>query len=272
MTQTLIAAQLSTSSIYRLGIGFAPDRQWLDGSRVTAKGLHGVLYEVLRRADRADRTAEAAWLHGHPAPKPYTLVPLFGNDGGLAGIQMTALGDRAAKALTRAWLLAREQGEPLALGRQPFHVRQVELVHDGTLSELVQSENYRTLGLRFVSPTSFRQGPGDLPLPLPRLVFGRPYGVWNSYGHQMELLPSAWLDWCDRSVFVTQLHIETVEVRLSPIDAFIGFVGEVWYEPRGGSALSRRMLAAFGRLAAYVGVGRKTTMGMGAVEFLGVRE
>ena len=269
MHRSTITTNNRTGNIYRLGIGFTPVNKTLDGSLVTARGLHGILYHVLEMSDRQDRTQEAAWLHQHVAPKPYTLVPFYLDNGRLAGIQMNVIGERPANALTRAWLLARENGCPLALGSQKFRVGETEIVYDGPMADMVVQGRYRTLGMRFSSPTSFKQGPGDLPLPLPKAVFRRPFQVWNQQCRPLERLPQSWLEWCERSLFISKHQIQTVEVRLSPRESITGFVGEVWYKPHKGSPFQRRMLAALGRLATYVGVGRKTTMGLGAVEFLG---
>ena len=267
--QAAISMGDTNNNIYRLGIGFVPVKGRLDGSQVMARGLHGVLYHVLEMADRQDKTQEATWLHQHEAPKPYTLVPYYVDDGSLAGIQISAVGDRSATALTRAWLLARESPEPLLLGRQPLRIGETELVYDGTINSLVMDEKYQRLGLRFLSPTSFKKGPGDMPLPMPESVFRRPFQVWNHYSHPLERLPDSWLEWCANSVYITKHRIETVDVRVGPGSYVTGFVGEVWYEPYKGTSLQRRMLAALSRLAGYAGVGRKTTMGLGAVEFLG---
>ena len=46
----------------------------------------------------------------------------------------------------------------------------------------------------------------------------------------------------------------------------LGFVGEVQFEAKDDAALYLSVLQGLARLAPYCGVGRKTTMGMGAVE------
>ena len=51
-------------------------------------------------------------------------------------------------------------------------------------------------------------------------------------------------------------------------DRFTGFVGDVLFEARHCSDEQLRVFQALGQLAPYSGVGRKTTMGMGAVERL----
>ena len=134
--------------------------------------------------------------------------------------------------------------------------------------QLALSEPVKTLGLRFVSPTAFKQGPGHLPLPLPRNVFNSPVRIWEAFAPPMMVLPSDWLDWCSRDVFITNHNIETVQVNISQKERFTGFVGEVWYEAYRGDEIQLRAWQALSTLATFSGVGHKATMGMGAVEYI----
>lgn len=254
----------ATVGLYRIGVGFRPLGEMLYGARITASGLHGVLFHVLRQSE----PEEATWLHTHPAPKPYTLAAYYSADGALVGIRLTALGERAATALMRGWLLARERGEVLSLGSQRFRVAEVESVYDDDVLALQGQTPASRIGLRFVAPTSFRQGPGDLPLPLPGQVFRRPESIWNAQVPPMQKIPAGWLSWCEQNVFVVQHNIQTVTVAIKPREAFTGFVGEVWFEAHGRYDFERRVWATLGRLLPFCGCGRKTTMGMGAVELI----
>jgi CRISPR-associated endoribonuclease Cas6 len=80
-------------------------------------------------------------------------------------------------------------------------------------------------------------------------------------------LPGDWLSWCEENVFVARHKIETVEVTISKREPlFAGFVGEVWFEALDDAVLYQSVLQGLATLATYAGVGRKTAMGMGAVE------
>jgi len=81
----------------------------------------------------------------------------------------------------------------------------------------------------------------------------------------MLRLPDGWLDWCTRDVFVTDHRIETVTVSIDQKERFTGFVGDVWFEAHQGEDIYLCAWPALTDLAAFCGVGHKTTMGMGAV-------
>lgn len=243
--------------MYHITLTFRP----LDGQTITAKGLHGLLFHALGTAD----PAETDWLHDHDVPKPFSLAPLYTEEDDLAGLRLGALTDRAAGLFIRAWEWHREEGRPLSVGRQSFKVEQVALEPGPSWLEVTQTLPGRRLSLRFLSPTAFRQGPGHLPLPLPYNVFQWPWRVWCSYAPPLNL-PDSWPEWCRDNIFVVEHQIETVTVAVAGNERFTGFVGEVVFEAYRGSEGQLRLLQALGRVAAYSGIGHKTTMGMGAVE------
>ena len=81
-----------------------------------------------------------------------------------------------------------------------------------------------------------------------------------------------WLLWCERDVFVFEHRIESVAIGLNKVKRFRGFVGEVIYKANGKNQGYLQIWQALGTLAAFCGVGHKTTMGMGAVERLMKKE
>lgn len=237
----------------------------LRGRDVTPRGLHGLLYHVLKQAG----PAKASWLHKHPAPKPYTLLPYYGEpDGVLAGLRLSALTEETAAVLLQAWRHAQQAREMLRLGVQEFQVTHVEQLAGPDYAALAMVEPAPRVSLRFLSPASFRQGPGDLPLPLPVNVFRGPYASWQAFAPAHLQLPGDWLEWCAANLFVVAHRVHTVPVSLDRRDGFVGFVGEATFEALDSALLYQAALQSIARLAPYCGVGRKTTMGMGAVEQL----
>lgn len=241
---------------------FAPLDGPLDGRTIHAKGLHGLLFNITGQADRE----VSDWLHKHRTPRPFTLVPLYTEQGRLAGIRLSALTEETAALFQRTgeWFCKTER--PCHLGGQEFIISESRSTPGPNWQQLAMMEPGKQVGLRFVSPTSFRQGPGHLPLPLPGNVFSSPIRIWQAFAPPMMMLPDGWLDWCKRDVFITQHNIETVQVHISRQDRFTGFVGEVWYEAYRGSEMNLRAWQALTELATFCGVGHKATMGMGAVE------
>lgn len=53
---------------------------------------------------------ESDWLHQHPTPRPFTLVPLYSADGYLAGMRLSALTEQAASLFQRTgdWFSKRD--------------------------------------------------------------------------------------------------------------------------------------------------------------------
>lgn len=248
--------------MHHLTLSFRGLNHRLRGHAITAKGLHGMVFAALAAAD----PSETDWLHTHPTPKPYSLAPLYDGEGVLAGLRLGLLNGRVADLFSRAWCWHRDERHPLRLGVQEFAVIGVVESPGPSWDALARSKPARRLGLRFLSPTSFRQGPGDLPLPLPGNVFGWPGRVWAA--NSAAPLPEGWMEWCRESVFVVAHRIETVSVRIDQADEFIGFIGDVSFEAHRGTEEQLRVFQALGRIAPYSGVGHKTTMGMGAVEQL----
>jgi CRISPR-associated endoribonuclease Cas6 len=125
-------------------------------------------------------------------------------------------------------------------------------------------KNY--MKFRFLAPTSFKQGPDCLLLPLPKNVFYHPLRVWNSFAPKMIHIAPDWLDWCTKNVFVEEHQIKTSVALINRKSQFKGFIGNVTFHARSQENDNLIIWQALGRLATFSGIGRKTTMGMGVVE------
>jgi CRISPR-associated endoribonuclease Cas6 len=222
-----------------------------------------MVFQALREAD----PSETDWLHDHPSPKPFSLAPLYSAGGLLLGLRLGVVDDRAAALFTRAWEWHRAQETSLQLGPNLCVVTDVQCEAGPHWLDLAQTPPARRVALRFLFPTSFRQGPGHSPLPVPYNVFHWPWRVWQQYAPPFGL-PDDWLDWCAQNVFVVAHRIETVVAPITKGDDFVGFVGDVVFEALHGDAGRLGLLQALARLAPYCGIGHKTTMGMGAVELI----
>lgn len=115
--------------------------------------------------------------------------------------------------------------------------------------------------LEFASPTAFRQGDLDLPLPVPRLVFSGYLQKWNKYSgspFDRELL-----DIIERHVGVKEHTIKTVPFKDGRV-TIPGFVGKCTFLIKG--KLEEEFIKQINCLADFAffaGTGRKTTHGMG---------
>jgi CRISPR-associated endoribonuclease Cas6 len=225
--------------MHQFTLTFQPRRGPLHGHTVTARGLHGMLFKAMREAD----PAETDWLHDHPTPKPFSLAPLYSSGGLLLGVRLGVV----------------------QIGPNYCVVTDVQCDAGPRWLDLAQLPPAPRVGLRFLSPTAFRQGPGHLPLPVPYNVFSWPWRVWQAFAPEFGLADD-WIEWCAQEVFVVGHRIETMTAAVSKDESFTGFVGEVMFAAHRGGPGQLGLLQALARLAAYCGVGHKTTMGMGAVE------
>lgn len=241
---------------------FEPLNEPVNGHYIHAKGLHGLLFNIASQTDRE----ESDWLHKHPTPRPFTAVPLYTEDGLLAGLKIAALTEQAANLFQRIGEWFSQTQRPCRLGNQEFIIRQFHHISGPSWKQLALSEPAKQLGLRFLSPTAFKKGPRHLPLPLPANVFRGPVRIWDAFAPPMIMLPDGWLDWCAQNVFIKEHNIKTVQVNISQREHFNGFVGDVWFEAHKGNELNLRAWQALGTLLPFCGTGHKTTMGMGAVE------
>lgn len=246
--------------MYHVTIYFQPTGAPIDGRLVTAKGLHGLLFKALKEAD----PQETDWLHAHDSPKPFSLAPLYAEGGLLAGLRVGTISHRVAQLVVRAWDWHRRERHVLSIGRQRLRAGDVVCVAGPEWADLVDIQPVVRVDLEFLSPTTFRQGPGHLPLPVPYNVFYWPWRVWQTYAPPASL-PDDWLEWCRDDVFVTAHRLETVPVRITGPNQLGGFVGQARFETHKGSRDQLRLLHALAMLATYTGVGHKTTMGLGAV-------
>jgi len=133
--------------------------------------------------------------------------------------------------------------------------------------------------LHFATPTVFKTGDADMPLPIPRLCFQSWLTSWEVHAPQ-SLFPDAEA----RKAFLTEVVERQVSVdydylRLAHHALFFdgartgtqGFIGTCRFtlRPARVAPEHRTILAALARYSYYAGTGRKTTMGMGMTRFLG---
>ena len=204
-----------------IAVRFEATNKFIDAQHVTMRGLHGVLF---RRVLEQYSPSEAAWLHKHPSPKPYSMAPYFvqeGTGGKLVGVRYAVLEERTVTLLYKAWQQMYHTQDQLRLGKyQTFRVSHVEWIQGGSFAEVAKLPPKQDMTLEFLSPTAFKQGPGSLPLPLPKNVFRWPLRVWQCYAPMVLSIPSDWLEWCERDVFVVGHDIQTARCLYHPLREF----------------------------------------------------
>lgn len=241
--------------------------------------LHALFLDLMRQAD----PAVAEGLHGEAAVRPFTVGPLrpLDRDAGRAreqgeglpagtpcALRVTLLEDGLFAPLSRLFLT----GSPcLRLGQKALIVSRLLATSEsgapgvGIVSYRDLEEGAgvsRHIALRFLSPTAFRDGDHDLPLPVPALAFGSYLRRWDALSGRP--MPEDTAEAIRRHVMLSGFdRLRPVEVR-DQRSRGMGFVGRAFFEmdPKAGEGLVRRV-NALADFAFFCGTGKKTTMGMG---------
>ena len=253
-------------------------------ANVQGPALQGMFLNLIRAVD----PNLSAKLHDDSAFRPYTLSPLgIGEpDGRFEGFRLprqeqiaagtpcflraTLLDDALFPTFARYFL---ERSEPgFHLGATDFTVTNVLATPDGhspysrftTYDELRRhaSQTLRQIRLRFLTPTAFRMGDADMPLPLPRLVF-QSYKKRFEEFTQAEFAPE-FDQLVERLIGIASLsRLQTESIRAKRVP-LIGFTGSVTFEIIAAAppefVWQINLLADF---AFFCGTGRKTAVGMG---------
>jgi CRISPR-associated endoribonuclease Cas6 len=141
------------------------------------------------------------------------------------------------------------------------------------------SEAETSWRLCFATPTAFKSGDADLPLPIPRLCFQSWLNSWDEHA------PCPFFtDKAERKRFLEEVvegHVSVDFSQLRTAEQTFYFDGHRTRE-RGFTGLCRlavrsaktsphhrKILGTLARYSFYAGTGRKTTMGMGVTKLMG---
>lgn len=124
---------------------------------LTPAGAHAIAYALLRRRDerQASELHEAQRAAAHPR---------WTQRHGLLSLRFACPDDKAASQMLWALL----QDDRVLVGEEECRAQSVQTVERLSLEE--PATPVRELELEFLTPTSFKQGGHDLPLPIPALI------------------------------------------------------------------------------------------------------
>jgi CRISPR-associated endoribonuclease Cas6 len=114
--------------------------------------------------------------------------------------------------------------------------------------------------LHFLSPTSFRSGGKNVPLPTPDLVFGSLLNSWNAVSNVS--LPPEGRDFASESMAISHFDLLSRAVSFGRFHS-IGCIGTCTYVILDRDEYWVRGMNLLADFALYAGVGSKTTVGMG---------
>ena len=247
------------------------------------RSLHGLFMELIRQAS----PELAQELHAPARAKPFTISSLQGRfsraEGRLVAspeetywVRYTALSEPVFATLSHILLGKVLYRDTVTLEGQPFTVTDIAVEPKegnpwGGLStfEWLYERAYpeRQITLGFYSPTTFRQGDHNLPLPVPLSVFGGYLYKWRAFCDIP--LSEGLLDFVEEQVVVERYRIQTKVMRYSPHHQFVGFTGECTFRVLGEDEQHLREVNGLADFAFYAGTGQKTTQGMGQTRRIG---
>lgn len=218
--------------------------------------LHGVFFDRLR----AFYPAAAEMAHTLE-PRPFTLSGIY-RQGAHPAFRCVGLVGAVSEALPEVF----EVGVELDVG--PARVRVLETAIDRTsyrgLYErcVPPGEEYGLLGLRFLSPTTFRVGKANMPFPLPRLMWQSWANRWNAFS---EIQVGSFEQWAEEYIVPSRFRLRSRVAKVSGA-TLAGSVGECEYRVLQPVSVEARIAAMLAVYAGYCGTGQKTTMGLGMTE------
>ncbi len=236
-----------------------------DLSQASPEHLHAAVLGLLSRGD----SALAKLLHSPKmGRRPFSLHPIgpHGEEGELR-LRFAIMAPELFARFWSRW--ERRGGIPLKLGRS--FLEPVSLTFDGpwcgscSWEDLLTTEPRKEVELVFATPTAFKAGDLDLPLPVPRLVFGSLLKKWNAFSPYPLGISVQELE---RKVALAEARIGT-KIFFDGRSHIVGFVGRARFRVlRGASPELLRAVNSLVRFAFFAGVGRKTTHGMGLVRVI----
>jgi CRISPR-associated endoribonuclease Cas6 len=287
--------------LYSLLLYFTP-RADLELKKDLGASLHAFFFNLLRGADKN----YASEVHTAAGTKPFTVSPVKIVDenylsssssyvseanknkrqgrryrsavtvissGSLCQVRLTLLDARTFFSLAHGFI---DGVHYLHINGVPVDIVQTQIVPDNHNCWAGYSE-YRELWenaqphnrvfMEFLTPTTFRQGDINLPLPVPRLVFGSLAAKWRYFAPEYELHPDL-NQYLEQKLALGRFNVRSAILNYGRNRKYVGFEGTCTYILRGNTrdADTREIIRQVNMLANYAfyaGVGQKTTMGMG---------
>ncbi len=198
-----------------------------------AIALHAWFLDLVRQLD----PKLSAKLHDNQQEKAFAISGLSGPIASSGKQLLLAAGE------TYRWYVSVFSGEvakwmqdwiavlpnSLPLRQAPLQIKSVAIAPDTpatTYKKLFQVEPRQKLGLSFCSPTSFRRSGVHFTLPVPFNLFHSYLRRWKRLkGIEME--SAEFLEWVDKSVWITQHRLESAKVAVGKKGMVTGFIGSV---------------------------------------------
>jgi CRISPR-associated endoribonuclease Cas6 len=256
------------------------------------KALAVFLEQLIQKQD----AGVAARLHAPKNDKPFTTAILpwsattdhkhhnqSAEEPHEVKIRLTLLDDALYPLVSQFFLQNLGRIPLLRLGKTPLLVSRVLTTSESgepwagfaRFEELLvrSSESETSWSVHFATPTSFKAGDAELPLPIPRLCFQSWLHRWDEHAPTPFFPDKAARNAFLAEVVAGQVSVTYSHLRLLQQPLYFdgtrtreqGFVGTCRFAVRAAKIPPqyRKVLATLARYSFFTGTGRKTTMGMG---------
>ncbi|WP_022846647.1 CRISPR-associated endoribonuclease Cas6 [Desulfurobacterium sp. TC5-1] len=235
-------------------------------SELSPDRIHGLFFSILD-------SETAGKLHSINGLKPFTLCcPVFFRSKKETVkrffVEITFLEDWLLSKTTTAVILNSRNRNYYLNSYKIKLFRTFKIDSDDIISyeNIKEKANTRTrdIILDFITPTTFKRGKYDYPLPEPSLIYKSILKKWNRFSG--ERLPSKEiLEKIGRDIQVAGCWIKTTKLEMASLKKITGFRGRIVFYNASKDAEFNRIITQLTLFAPFCGIGRKTTMGFGKV-------
>lgn len=226
--------------------------------RFNGQQVHGLLYNLLSSEEHkiADK------IHDKYEIKPITASIIKS----VPCLRFTFLQKEIADVFLRACLKAKNF--PLKLGKQEINSDKVITTGNNKLSDHCKYKDMlgndkKNFEMKFITPTTFRKGKLNHPLPDLEAMFKSLIRKWNLFSG-FEYNQEEILNYVDKYMAIKRHDIHSDIVKYKD-HMQIGFVGSLEIMIFDDNIEMRKKIQSLVEFSYYAGVGYKTTMGMGQV-------
>ncbi len=220
--------------------------------------IHALFFKLLKEDI-------AYTLHTNYKDKPFSLWYKL-NKNGLT-LYISFLIDDIAKEFLSSFLIGEETFKFMNIKFRKILNLKVEKKNIKSFSTIYEeSTSNNTAKLSFVTPTTFKKGKYDYPIPEPKLIFKSLMRKWNKFA---DFKPHIDLrETFEKRIIVSGYNLKTKKVFFRNLGKVVGFVGDITMEFQEDNEEILKWLNALLVFGEFSGVGRKTTMGMGQIKIL----
>ncbi len=246
----------------RFSVGFIPEKP-ISSDSITPDQVHGLFFSLLDKS-------VAEQLHKPTRFKPFCVgVPvIFREDKNMERIflRISLLDEDLFPKILSSLILNKEDAvlSNIRLKKiiRPFieerWIKSYKNIFDET-------EPSNILIFDFKTPTTFKKGEMDYPLPDPRLIFKGLIRKWVTFSDVRINIDLR--NVIDEKIEIMGVWIRTKKVTFSKLGKLTGFTGRVVFYVNSENETILKWLNVLGKFSEFAGVGRKTTMGFGMVRF-----